>query len=63
MQRVEDRSHRRLRHLYRRAIRSLAEMLWILGVPEIYMGYPIYISQDRGNEYNANIWWFRRIAR
>jgi len=21
------------------------------------------ISQDNGNEYNTNIWWFRRIAK
>jgi len=38
-------------------------MLWELGVSEVYMGYPMYISQDNGNEYNANIWWFRKMAR
>jgi len=63
MQRAEAKYHRKLGHLYRRAIRSLAEMLRELGVSEVYMGYPMYISQDRGNGYNADIWWFRRIAR
>jgi len=58
-----DQKPRRLRHLYRTAISSLAEMLWELGVSEVYMGYPMYISQDNGNEYNANIWWFRKMAR
>jgi hypothetical protein len=38
-------------------------MLWELGVSEVYMGYSMYISQDNGNEYNANIWWFRKMAR
>ncbi len=27
------------------------------------MGYPLYLSQDSGNEYNANIWWFRKVAK
>ena len=63
MQRAEAKYHRKLGHLYRRAIRSLAEMLRELGVSEVYMGYPMYISHDRGNGYNADIWWFRRIAR
>ncbi|MGC9164935.1 MAG: zinc ribbon domain-containing protein, partial [Thermoprotei archaeon] len=30
---------------------------------EVYMGYPMYITQGNGNEYNTNIWWFRRITR
>ena len=51
----------RLRHLYRTAIRFLAEMLWSRGVEKIYIGYPIMLSQYNGNEYNNNIWWYRKI--
>jgi len=46
----------RFRHLYRTAIRFLAEMLWSRGVEKIYIGYPIMLSQNNGNEYNTNIW-------
>jgi len=52
----------RLRHLYRTAIRFLAEMLWSREVEKIYIGYPIMLSQNNGNEYNANIWWYRKIV-
>ncbi|MGC9149392.1 MAG: hypothetical protein ACP5GI_08160 [Sulfolobales archaeon] len=38
IQRVEAKAHRRLKHLYRTAIRSLAEMFWVFGVSEVYMG-------------------------
>jgi len=51
----------RLRHLYRTAIRFLAEKLWSRGVKKIYVGYPIMLSQNNGNEYNNNIWWYRKI--
>jgi putative transposase len=51
----------RLRHLYRTAIRFLAEMLWSREVEKIYIGYPIMLSQYNGNEYNTNIWWYRKI--
>jgi putative transposase len=51
----------RLRHLYRTAIRFLAETLWSRGVEKIYIGYPIMLSQNNGNEYNNNIWWYRKI--
>ena len=51
----------RLRHLYRTAIRFLAETLWSRGVEKIYVGYPIMLSQYNGNEYNTNIWWYRKI--
>jgi len=52
----------RLRHLYRTAIRFLAETLWSRGVRKVYIGYPIMLNQDNGNEYNANIWWYRKIV-
>jgi putative transposase len=51
----------RLRHLYRTAIRFLAETLWSRGVEKIYIGYPIMLSQYNDNEYNTNIWWYRKI--
>jgi len=54
--------HERLRHLYRTAIRFTAEWLYARGVKRVYLGYPYMVSQDNGNEYNTNIWWFRKIA-
>jgi putative transposase len=36
-------------------------MLWSRGVEKIYIGYPIMLSQNNGNEYNTNIWWYRKI--
>jgi len=47
----------RLRHLYITAIRFLADELHRRGVRKLYIGYPIMLSQDNGNEYNTNIWW------
>jgi len=52
----------RLRHLYRTAIRFTAEWLYARGVKRVYLGYPYMVSQDNGNEYNTNIWWFRKVA-
>jgi len=52
----------RLRHLYRTAIRFTAKWLHAKGVKMVYLGYPYMISQDNGNEYNTNIWWFRKIV-
>jgi len=51
----------RLRHYYRTAIRFLAKILWQMGINEVFVGYPYMVSQDDGNEYNANIWWFNKI--
>jgi putative transposase len=51
----------RLRHYYRTAIRFLAKTLHGMGVNEVFVGYPYMVSQDDGNEYNANIWWFSKI--
>jgi len=51
----------RFRHLYRTAIRFLAETLWSRRVEKIYIGYPIMLNQDNGNEYNTSIWWYRKI--
>ncbi|MDT7889382.1 MAG: hypothetical protein RQ885_10475 [Desulfurococcales archaeon] len=45
----------RLRHLYMTLIRSLADELYRKGVRKLYIGYPITLSQDNGNEYNTNI--------
>jgi putative transposase len=52
----------RLRHLYRTSIRFLAETLWNRGVRKLYIGYPIMLSQDNGNEYNTDTWWYRKIV-
>jgi putative transposase len=51
----------RLRHYYRTAIRFLARTMHGMGVNEVFVGYPYMVSQDDGNEYNANIWWFNKI--
>jgi putative transposase len=51
----------RLRHYYRTAIRFLARAMHEMGVDEVFIGYPYLVSQDDGNEYNANIWWFSKI--
>jgi putative transposase len=52
----------RLRHLYITAIRFLADGLYRRGVRKPYIGYPIMLSQNNGNEYNTNIWLFRKIV-
>jgi hypothetical protein len=53
----------RLMHLYITAIRFLADKLYDRGVRKLYIGYPIMLSQDNGDEYNTtNIWWFRKIV-
>jgi len=51
----------RLRHYYRTAIRFLARTMHGMGVNEVFIGYPYMLSQNNGNEYNANIWWFNKI--
>jgi len=51
----------RLRHYYRTAIRFLAKTLHGMGVNEVFIGYPYMLSQDDGNEYNTNVWWFNKI--
>jgi len=53
----------RLRHYYRTAIRFLARTMHEMGVNEVFVGYPYMLSQDDGNEYNANIWWFNKVIR
>jgi len=53
----------RLRHYYRTAVRFLAKTLHGMGVNEVFVGYPYMVSQDDGNEYNVNIWWFNKVIR
>jgi putative transposase len=53
--------HERLRHYYRTAIRFLAKTLHEMGIGEVFIGYPYLVSQDDGNEYNTNIWWFSKV--
>jgi putative transposase len=53
----------RLRYLYGTSIRFLAETPWSRGIRKLYIGYPMMLSQNNGNEYNTkNIWWYRRIV-
>jgi len=54
--------HERLRHYYRTAIRFLARTMHEMGVNEVFIGYPYMLSQDNGNEYNTNVWWFNKIV-
>jgi len=44
----------RLRHLYIISTRFLADELYRRGVKKLYIGYLYMLSQDNGNEYNAN---------
>jgi putative transposase len=34
-----------------------------MGINEVFVGYPYMVSQDDGNEYNVNIWWFNKVIR
>jgi len=58
---AEYKNSERLRHYYRTAIRFLARTMHGMGVNEVFVGYPYLVSQDDGNEYNTNVWWFRRV--
>jgi putative transposase len=60
---AEYKQHERLRHYYRTAVRFLAKTLWRMGINEVFIGYPYMLSQDDGNEYNANIWWYVKIIK
>ncbi|WP_231961142.1 MULTISPECIES: transposase [Sulfolobaceae] len=35
--------------------------LWQLGVSTVYLGYPYFISQDKGNKFTSNIWSYRKL--
>jgi putative transposase len=60
---AEYKQHERLRHYYRTAIRFLAKEIHKMGVDEVFVGYPYMVSQDDGNEYNTNVWWFAKIIK
>jgi len=32
-----------------------------MGVDEVFIGYPYLVSQDDGNEFNTNVWWFSKV--
>jgi len=53
--------HERLRHYYRTAIRFLARTMHGMGVDEVFIGYPYMVSQNNGNEFNTNVWWYAKI--
>jgi len=59
---AEYKQHERLRHYYRTAIRFLARTMHEMGVDEVFIGYPYMVSQDDGNEFNTNVWWFNKIV-
>ena len=60
---AEYKKRERLRHYYRTAIRFLARIIHEMGVDEVFIGYPYMVSQDDGNEYNTNVWWFAKIIK
>jgi putative transposase len=53
--------YRRLLHYYRTLAFHLAEYLWSLGVSTVYLGYPYFISQDKGNKFTVNIWSYDKL--
>jgi putative transposase len=34
-----------------------------MGVDEVFIGYPYMVSQDNGNEFNTNVWWYAKIIK
>jgi Transposase and inactivated derivatives len=34
-----------------------------MGIGEVFVGYPYLVSQDDGNEFNTNVWWFAKIIK
>jgi putative transposase len=34
-----------------------------MGVDEVFIGYPYMVSQNNGNEFNTNVWWFNKIIK
>jgi putative transposase len=53
--------YHRLLHYYRTLASHLAEYLWGLGVSTVYLGYPYFISQDKGNKVTSNIWSYDKL--
>ncbi|AHC52178.1 transposase [Sulfolobus acidocaldarius SUSAZ] len=53
--------YRRLLHYYRTLASHLAKSLWDLGVSTVYLGYPYFISQDKGNKFTVNIWSYGKL--
>jgi putative transposase len=59
--RVFAKLYRRLLHYYRTLASHLAKSLWDLGVSTVYLGYPYFISQDKGNKFTVNMWSYRKL--
>ncbi|MCI2415704.1 MAG: transposase [Candidatus Aramenus sp.] len=36
--------------------------MWSLGVSTVYLGYPYFIAQDKGNKLTVNIWSYRKFG-
>jgi len=32
-----------------------------MGIDEVFIGYPYMLSQNNGNEFNTNVWWYAKI--
>ncbi|AOL17746.1 transposase [Sulfolobus sp. A20] len=60
-ERLFKKLYRRLIHYYRTLASHLAKSLWELGVSTVYLGYPYFISQDKGNKFTSNIWSYRKL--
>jgi putative transposase len=60
--RVFAKLYRRLLHYYRTLASHLAGHLWDLGVSTVYLGYPYFISQDKGNKFTVNMWSYRKLV-
>lgn len=60
-ERVFTKLYRRVFHYYRTLASHLAKTLWQLGVLTVYLGYPYFISQDKGNKFTMNIWSYRKL--
>jgi len=34
-----------------------------MGIDEVFIGYPYMLSQNNGNEFNTNVWWYAKIIK
>jgi len=61
VRRLHGKLKRRLLHLYRNFASHLLKQLHELGVSTIYLGYPLNITQDKGNKFTVNMWSYRKL--
>jgi putative transposase len=60
--RLFSKLYRRLLHYYRSLASHLAKSLWSLGVSTVYLGYPYFIAQEKGNKFTVNVWSYRKLV-